>query len=70
MLKSLARSPIGQPSTAVGSALTRLPAMSLEWTEDGSGGRSVSAPLKFKISVSQLHLSGVNTMHASKENVL
>ena len=33
-----------------------LPAMSLEWTDDGSGGRSVSSPLKFKISVSQLHL--------------
>lgn len=29
--------------------------MSLQWSEDGLGGRNVTAPLKFKISVAQLH---------------
>ena len=29
--------------------------MSLQWSEDGLGGRNVTTPLKFKISVAQLH---------------
>ena len=44
-----------------------LPAMSLEWTEDGSGGRTVSSPLKFKISVSQLALA--ICIHQLEENI-
>ena len=39
--------------------------MSLQWSEDGLGGRNVTAPLKFKISVAQLHSKPEDFKHVA-----